>query len=396
MPPPDGHVCDADELRVEFVDGIAALDPDEWNGLAGAADYPFLRHEFLAAAEETGCVSPATGWAACHVTLRHGDGPLLAAMPLYAKTHSWGEFVFDWAWAQAYERAGIPYYPKLVSATPFTPATGPRLLTSPAAPEGSTDRLLEAALGLARDRACSSLHVQFPAISELETCREHGLVLRKDCQFHWHNDGYTCFDDFLARLSSPKRKKLKRDRRRVAEQGIRFRWIAGGAIDTQLWQRIYQLMSVTFMRRGSMPYLDLEFFMLLSERLPRELLVVLAERGSDIVATAVFYRGERRLYGRYWGSDGFYDALHFETCYLQGIEYSIEHGIEVFEPGTQGEHKIARGFVPVDTWSAHWFARPEFHAAVRRYVTAERRHMDRYRESVEDHLPYRREPDRRP
>ncbi|MDH4107499.1 MAG: GNAT family N-acetyltransferase [Gammaproteobacteria bacterium] len=390
MPPPDGNVRDADALSVGIAAGIARLDRDQWNGLAGT-DYPFLRHEFLSAAEETGCVSEATGWTPRHLTITDADGRLLAAMPLYEKAHSWGEFVFDWSWAHAYEQAGISYYPKLVSATPFTPATGPRLLLAPDAPAGLDRRLVEAALALARDGNYSSLHVQFPPQAELELYRECGLKLRKDCQFHWHNDSYQSFDEFLGRLSSAKRKKLRRERRRVAEQGIGFRHLAGDEIDAALWQRIYQLISVTFLRRGSMPYFSLDFFRLLSQRLPRQVLVILAERGPDAVGVAICYRGANRLYGRYWGSDGYYDALHFETCYLQGIEYCIAHGIEVFEPGTQGEHKIARGFVPVDTWSAHWLARPEFHAAIGRYLDAERRHVDRYIDAIEDHTPYRRD-----
>ena len=390
MPPPDGNVRDPDALDVDIVGDIAEFDPHQWNDLAGA-DYPFLRHEFLSAAESTDCVSEATGWTPRHLAIKGSDGGLLAAMLLYEKSHSWGEFVFDWSWAHAYEQAGIPYYPKLVSATPFTPATSPRLLCAPDAPAGIEQRLIEAALALTRDGGYSSLHVQFPIADELAVYRECGLQLRKDCQFHWHNDGYSTFDDFLARLSSTKRKKLKRERRRVAEQGIRFRHLQGDAIGPALWRRIHELISITFLRRGALPYLSLDFFELLAERLPGQLLAILAERGPGVVGVALCYLGERRLYGRYWGSDAFYDALHFETCYLQGIQYCIEHGLEVFEPGTQGEHKVARGFVPVDTWSAHWLARPEYHAAVGRYLEAERRHVDRYMDTIEEHVPYRRD-----
>ncbi len=373
-----------DALRVEILERIADIDAGDWNRLAGAA-YPFLQHEFLHAAEATGCVARGTGWEPRHLVLRASDGRAVAAMPLYEKTHSWGEFVFDWAWAQAYQRAGVEYFPKLVSAVPFTPAPSPRLLgNAELAP-----RLLAAALELATDAGHSSLHVLFPEANELDTLRAAGLKLRKDCQFHWHNRDYRSFDEFLATFSSAKRKKARRDRRHVSEQGIAFRWLAGDALDAATWSDVYQLISNTFMRRGSMPYFDYDFFVEVSRRLPRQILVVLAERRNTPVAAAVFYVGADTLYGRYWGSDAHYNALHFETCYYQGIDYCIAHGIRRFEPGTQGEHKISRGFVPVTTWSAHWLARPEFFDAVGRYIREEGRHVDRYMAAVDGHSPYR-------
>ena len=373
-----------DALRVEILERIADIDAGDWNRLAGAA-YPFLQHEFLHAAEATGCVARGTGWEPRHLVLRAADGRAVAAMPLYEKTHSWGEFVFDWAWAQAYQRAGVEYFPKLVSAVPFTPAPSPRLLgNAELAP-----RLLAAALELATDAGHSSLHVLFPEANELDTLRAAGLKLRKDCQFHWHNRDYRSFDEFLATFSSAKRKKARRDRRHVSEQGIAFRWLAGDALDAATWSDVYQLISNTFMRRGSMPYFDYDFFVEVSRRLPRQILVVLAERRNTPVAAAVFYVGADTLYGRYWGSDAHYNALHFETCYYQGIDYCIAHGIRRFEPGTQGEHKISRGFVPVTTWSAHWLARPEFFDAVGRYIREEGRHVDRYMAAVDGHSPYR-------
>jgi predicted N-acyltransferase len=373
-------------MRIEVLDSISAIQPAEWNRLAGDA-WPFLRHEFLAAAETTGCASPETGWRPRHLVLRPAQGgAATAVMPLYEKSHSWGEFVFDWAWAQAYHRAGLEYYPKLVSAVPFTPATSPRLLASD--PDGRA-ALLEAALELARDAGHSSLHVLFPDERELEALGAAGLELRKDCQFHWHNRGYASFDEFLGTFSSAKRKKARRDRRRVAEQGIRFRRLSGRELDAALWRDVHALISTTFLARASLPYFDCEFFVELSARLPDSVLVVLAERHRSPIAAAVFYVGADTLYGRYWGSDGHYDALHFETCYYQGIEHCIETGLARFEPGTQGEHKIARGFTPVATWSAHWLARPEFFSAVGRYIDAERRQVDRYMAAVDRHSPYR-------
>ncbi|HLU05427.1 MAG TPA: GNAT family N-acetyltransferase [Woeseiaceae bacterium] len=378
-------------MKVDIVASIAEVDATDWNRLAGG-EYPFLKHEFLHAAESTGCVSEASGWSPRHLVLRDRHGELVAAMPLYEKTHSWGEFVFDWSWAQAYHRAGIPYYPKLVSAVPFTPAPSTRLLLADQDDRDSAASLVQAALDLARESGCSSLHVLFPLERELDLLQEAGLKLRKDCQFHWHNCNYRNFDEFLSTFSSAKRKKARRDRRRVREQGIEFRWLKGRDADDAVWKDVYEMISNTFLLRGSMPYFDYAFFTTVSHLLPDNLLVILAESKRSPVAAAVFYQGRDTLYGRYWGSTEHYDALHFETCYYQGIDYCIAHGISRFEPGTQGEHKISRGFVPVTTWSAHWLARPEFFAAVGHYLEEEQRHVDRYIDAVESHSPYRQDP----
>ena len=376
-------------MSVEFVAGIDEVAAAEWNALLGDR-YPFLRHEFLSAAEQTGCVSPETGWQPRHALLRHRGERLTAAMPLYEKTHSWGEFVFDWAWAQAYHRAGLDYYPKLVSAVPFTPAASPRLLLREGARPDDAAALIEAAIALAARRGLSSLHVLFPLAEELPAFEAAGLMLRKDCQFHWHNHDYRSFDDFLATFSSAKRKKARRDRRHVHEEGIRFRWLRGDQLDAARWPTVYAMISNTFLRRGAMPYYDLDFFMTVASSLPGNVFVVLAERRSKPVACALFYRDDRTLYGRYWGSESQYNALHFETCYYQGIDYCIATGLQCFEPGTQGEHKISRGFVPVATWSAHWMAQPEFGSAISRYLREEARHVDRYIATVDSHTPYRK------
>jgi hypothetical protein len=375
-------------MKVDVAARISDIEAAEWNRLAGH-DFPFLRHEFLRAAERTGCVSKSTGWSPRHITIRDRGGNLRGAMPLYEKTHSWGEFVFDWSWAQAYHRAGVPYYPKLVSAVPFTPAPSPRLLLGDENGGENAELLVDAALEIAKASSCSSLHVLFPMEEELQVLRKAGLELRKDCQFHWHNRNYRSFEDFLATFSSAKRKKARRDRRHVHEQEIAFRWLKGNDMDAAIWQDVYEMISTTFLRRGSMPYYDYAFFTSISRALPDNVLVVLAERRRMPVAAAIFYEGADTLYGRYWGSDGHYDALHFETCYYQGIDYCIANGLARFEPGTQGEHKISRGFVPVSTWSAHWLARPEFFTAVGQYLKEERRHVDRYMDAVAAHSPYR-------
>ena len=373
-------------MRIEVHDSIADLDAHDWNQLAGDR-YPFLRHEFLNAAEQSGSVSAETGWVPRHIGIYGPGETLIAAMPLYEKTHSWGEFVFDWNWAQAYQQAGIAYYPKLVSAAPFTPAQGKRLLTGE--PELAA-MLLQKAVKFAQEGEYSSLHVLFPVAEELPVLESAGLKLRKDCQFHWHNSDYRNFDEFLGEFSSAKRKKARRDRRHVAEEGITFRWLDGHQLDESVWSDVYALIANTFMQRGSLPYYNLEFFLEISKQLPENILVVLAERKNEPVATAVFYRSPDTLYGRYWGSNTDVNALHFETCYYQGIEFCIANGIQNFEPGTQGEHKISRGFTPETTWSAHWLARPEFSNAVGRYLHQEQRHIDHYIDAVNQHSPFRR------
>jgi len=376
-------------MKVEILESISQLKERDWNRLHGT-HYPFLRHQFMQAAEKTGCVSSASGWSPRHVALFSASGTLLAAMPLYEKTHSWGEFVFDWAWAQAYENAGFDYYPKLVSATPFTPATSRRILLAERDDTESALQVIRAALELADASQFSSLHVQFPHPDELPLLTKAGFKLRTDCQFHWHNQDYTSFDHFLQQFSSSKRKKARRDRRRVAEQGITFRWLKGNEIDTALWQDIYALISSTFLRRGSMPYFSFEFFLEVSKHLPGHIAVVLAQRQNQLIAAALFFVGNDSLYGRYWGSDSSYDALHFETCYYQGIEYCIANNLAHFEPGTQGEHKISRGFVPVTTWSAHWLRHAQFFEAVGRYLDEERSHIDDYIDAVRCHSPYKK------
>ena len=369
------------------IDEIAA---DEWNSLVDS-DCPFLRHEFLLAAEHSGSVSPETGWIPRHLTCYDDSKKLRAALVLYEKNHSWGEFVFDWAWANAYEQAGFDYYPKLVSAVPFTPAPGKRLLLRDSDDSDAAAGLLGAAIKLADEIDCSSLHVLFPDATELPLLKKAGLHVRKDCQFHWHNRGYSHFDDFLGTFSSAKRKKTRRDRRRVTEADITFRRLKGHELDDETWNIVFQLISVTFMRRGSLPYFNRSFFTQISQTMPDNILVVLAEKDGQAVAASVFFESNDVLYGRYWGSNGHYDALHFEACYYQGIEYCIDTGKQIFEPGTQGEHKISRGFVPTPTWSAHWLRQPEFYSAIGNYLNEERRHVERYMEAVDAHSPYRKD-----
>ena len=368
---------------------IAELPAAEWNALAGDTN-PFVRHEFLAALELSGVTGPGTGWEAQHLLLRDEKARLVAALPLYRKTDSWGEFVFDFAWADAYRRAGLRYFPKLVSAIPYTPATGPRLLTAPDQPRAAlAAQLIAAARELAADIEASSVHVLFPDAREAEELSSLAFLRRKDCQFHWHNQGWADFDDFLGSFSAEKRKKARRERRRVEEAGISFQWLSGAEMTAALWEEVLPLYASTFWRRGREPYLNAAFFDHIATAMPSATLVVIARLQGTAIATAILFRGADTLYGRYWGASGDFHSLHFETCYHQGIEYCLRHGLQRFEPGTQGEHKIARGFVPTEVHSAHWLADPRFAQAIGRYVDQEGGHIDAYIDSAGAHIPYR-------
>jgi predicted N-acyltransferase len=365
---------------------LANIDRESWNAVAG--DQPFLQHEFLVALEQSGCVGAGTAWEPCFIVARDEQG-IAGALPLYIKYDSQGEFVFDWGWADAYERVGRRYYPKLVAAVPFTPATGPRLLLRAGAAAELAAQLVAAARELAAELGASSLHVLFPTERERAVLENAGLLARKACQFHWANDGYATFDDFLARFSSEKRKKARRERRRVAEAGVDFAHLRGDEPTAADWDAIMEFYSRTFYRRGREPYLNREFFMQIATTMPSNLVIVLARHRGAPIATAICFRSSDTLYGRYWGSLADFHSLHFETCYYQGIDYCIREGLARFEPGTQGEHKIARGFTPQPTWSFHWLRDADFHAAVGTFLARETRHVDAYMDELGEHVPYR-------
>lgn len=373
------------------VTGLAGVAAGDWNRLAG--EHPFLKHEFLSALERTGCVGEGTAWEPCHLLLHDRCERLVAALPLYLKYDSRGEFVFDWSWADAYDRAGLNYYPKLVSSIPFTPATGDRLLLDPALPPAPlAERLIQGAREFANDVGASSMHVLFPSAAERQWLEHDGFLCRKSCQFHWHNDNYVDFDAFLGRFSSAKRKKARRERRRIAEAGIEFEQLRGDAPSASDWDAIFEFYSRTFLRRGRPPYLNRDMFDEVVRTMPENLVIMLARYGRQPIATAICFRGGDSLYGRYWGSLADFHSLHFEACYYQGIEYCIREGLARFEPGTQGEHKISRGFSPTATWSCHWLGNPTFHAAVEEFLTRETSHVDLYMEHAALHVPYRRAP----
>jgi len=373
-------------LQLERLTTLGAIEAAAWNALAG--DSPFLKHEFLHALEQSGCVGEGTTWRPCYLVARDEQG-LAGALPLFIKYDSHGEFVFDWSWADAYERSGRNYYPKLVSAVPFTPATGRRLLLRDAQQADVAGQLVEAARATAHELGASSLHVLFPTEPERELLASCGFLTRKSCQFHWANDGYGSFDEFLGRFSADKRKKVKRERRRVAEAGIAFEQLRGNELTPADWDATFEFYSRTFWRRGREPYLNREFFAAIAAAMPDNLLVVLARHRGVPIAAAICFRSSTTLYGRYWGSGADFHSLHFETCYYQGIDYCIREGLARFEPGTQGEHKVARGFVPQPTGSCHWLRDAEFHRAVGSFLAREVRHVDAYMDEVGDHVPYR-------
>ncbi len=375
-------------LRIVVADDLHGVSAAEWNAL-GAAPYPFLRHEFLRALETEGCLGERLGWVPQHL-LAYDGTQLVGAAPLYLKFNSYGEFVFDWSWADAYRRAGLDYYPKLVSASPYTPATGPKLLTAPNADRHAVRHAIaSAAQKLAADLRVSSLHWLFSPTEEADWLAAGGLLRRTGCQFHWRNDDYRDFDAFLATFVADKRKKLKRERRRVAEDGIGFRLLHGDTTSEGEWAFFHTLYADTFRRRGGIPTLSLDFFLRLAERAPESMLLVLAEHGHRPVAAAFCLVGTDALYGRHWGCRETYHSLHFEACYYQGLDYCIREGLARFEPGAQGEHKISRGFLPTPTWSTHWIADERFRTAIDRFLAMETAAMGDYCAEMRSHSPYK-------
>jgi uncharacterized protein len=367
---------------------IQELAPEAWNAL-GTAGNPFTRHEFLAALERERCIGALSGWEPRYLTLSDAHG-LAGAAATFIKNHSFGEFVFDFAWARAYERIGRRYYPKLTLAAPFTPATGPRLLTRPGLDPGAVaEQLLQELERYAHGHALSSVHALFLDGPARAACARRGWLLRRDCQFHWVNRGYGSFEDYLASFTAEKRKKARRERRRVAEAGVRFETRFGAELDEPLLDRIYALHRDTFLRHGHEPYLTRGFFSAIARALPEVFMVKLALHGRTVVAAAIFFVGADVLFGRYWGAAADYHSLHFEACYHQGIEFCIERGLGRFEPGTQGEHKVSRGFEPALTWSAHYIADGQFRAAIADYLAQEGAAVEAYAHEVQGHVPYR-------
>ena len=368
---------------IRILDSLADVDAAQWNTLAGPQ--PFLRHEFLKALEDTGCVSARAGWLPQFVTAWQ-EGLLVGAMPLYLKHHSYGEYVFDWAWADAYQRHGLRYYPKLVSAIPFTPVTGPRLLGD--SPQ-TRALLLAAALDLAKRLGSSSLHCLFPTETQAREMQGQGMLLRSGLQFHWQNQGYADFDAYLAAMSHDKRKKIKQERRRVREAGITFEHTVGRDAGAEQWAFFEACYRNTYRQHRSTPYLNLDFFLRIGAALPDNILLITAYRDGQPIAAALNLFDRERFYGRYWGATKYAPGLHFETCYYQALEFCIARNIRVFEGGAQGEHKLARGFLAVPTWSAHWLAHPEFARAVEDFLQREAQGVAQYLDELNEGSPFK-------
>jgi len=378
-------------VQSEIHTTIDEIEPEAWNRLIEPGN-PFLNHAFLAALEHQGAVGEQFGWLPRHITLRNEQDQIVAAAPLYLKDNSYGEFVFDWNWADAWQRAGLDYYPKLVSAIPYTPASGNRLLV---AAEHDTaalrQQLLECAVAEAKRCEASSLHWLFPTASECEQLVGTGLLPRLGTQFHWHNQNYRDFDDFLERFTAAKRKKLRRERRQVVEAGIEFDILHGDEIEEPLWPQIHHFYAATFYEKGGIPTLSEGFFREIGQTMGDRLVVILARREGRYIAGAICFRSDDTLYGRHWGAIEQHHSLHFETCLYQGIEYCIKHGLRHFEPGAQGEHKVSRGFEPTPTWSAHWIANDQFQQIIARHLQQEEEMMQEYMSELSKRLPFKQE-----
>ena len=383
--------------EVRILQSLSEVTPDMWNTCVNR-DAPFLRHEFLHALETSGCVGESqsrgdhhTGWQPQHlVVMGDNNKTLLGALPAYLKYHSYGEYVFDWSWADAYRRAGLKYYPKLLVAIPFTPVTGPRILVHPEGDyEDIARTLLSATTLLAEKFDLSSIHINFSTEDENRFICDNGFLQRQGVQFHWHNNGYSAFDDFLTTFSSKKRKNVKRERRQVVEAGVSYEWLRGDEVSDELWQTYYGFYRSTIDVRGASAYLNGKFFKTLGATMPDVVRLLIARRNNVPVAGALFLQGSNALYGRYWGASEWIDGLHFETCYYQAIEYCIKHNIQRFEAGAQGEHKIKRGLLPVKTFSAHWLAQAQFQHAIAKFLHVEGEDMQRYNKALHTHSPYK-------
>jgi len=381
---PDG----TEQTKIAVVSAIDEVPAAEWDACAGNDD-PFLSHAFLAALERSGSVSAEEGWAPQHLAVEDDSGRLVACAPLYLKSHSYGEYVFDWSWAEAYHRAGGRYYPKLQCAVPFTPVTGRRLLLRPEVPEKFRVALMGGMAELARQHRASSVHVTFPTEDEWTEFGRQGWLLRLGEQFHWENTGYRDFDDFLDELSSRKRKVLRKERRQVAEAGIEFRVLNGDEIREHHWDTFFRFYLDTHDRKWGQNYLNRTFFSLLGETMAERVVLILAEKDGRAVAGALNLKGADALYGRYWGCREDYKFLHFETCYYQAIDYAIAHALHWVEAGAQGPHKVQRGYKPRRTFSAHWIADPGLRDAIARYLEQERPAIEAEIAELAQRLPFK-------
>lgn len=375
-------------LQIKICTQLAQIDPIQWNALV-QDNNPFLRHEFLSALEIHACVGRNFGWLARHIAVYQNE-ELVAAMPLYEKYNSYGEFVFDQTWAEAWHQHGLNYFPKLVSSIPYTPAMGQRMLVKASLAETYYPILFDTLKQLAIQTGSSGFHILFPAMQEQQWLAEQGMMTRHDCQFHWYNKGYSCFDDFLAQLASRKRKNIIKERQSVEKAGITLKRLDGNQATAQDWKIFAHFYAQTFAKKWGTATLNYPFFKAIAQKLPEQVLLVLAEQDNQCIAGALMYRSNSRLYGRFWGCDKTVSGLHFEACYYQGIEYCIEQGLSVFEPGAQGEHKVSRGFVPTLTRSSHYLMQDHFSQSIEHFIEHEKKNVMHYINDVNQHLPYKK------
>ena len=371
-------------MRLSICESINHVSAEQWNTLAGDSN-PFIQHECLLAFETGQCLEPF-GWLPKYFLIHDQDDKLIGAMPAYEKHNSYGEFVFDWAWADAYRRANLAYYPKLVVSIPYSPCQGPRILAQNNDAEIKST-LIKFALDFAAKQQYSSCHWLFTLDDDYPILRQHTELQRFDYQFHWHNHDYQNFDDFLSQLTSKKRKNIKQERRKVRDQNIEIKTFTGDQLSEAQWKKIYYFYQITFMKKSGSATLSLEFFKAIADKL----LIIFAYHQEEAVAGAICVIGKNTLYGRHWGCFEEYDSLHFEVCYYTGIEYCIQNGLTTFEPGAQGEHKIARGFLPVKTRSAHWVANPEFNRILLDHLQRESQALEAYGVDLCAASPYRKD-----
>ncbi len=385
------------EFELSFVESISEIGAADWNKLTGI-DNPFMRYEFLQGLESTGCTTRETGWAPMHAWIRasresvNGGNDTVAVVPLYLKTNSWGEYVFDWSWANAYKSYGFNYYPKFITAAPFTPSVGQRLFISP---DVNRTHILSLLIEKLKEKAeflgASSWHILFPLGHEHEELAQLGVKARVGTQFHWYNREYESYDHFLSALNSRKRKAIRKERQHVKDQGISFRVSEGKEISEQQWSDFYLFYQSTYLMRGMQGYLEQEFFHQLADSMPEQFFLVNAVQDDQDIAAALFFKNSEKLFGRYWGCRRDHQFLHFETCYYQGQEYAINKKLKSFDSGAQGEHKIQRGFEPIFTYSNHWISNPGFADAIENFLNEERSHIHRYRAEAESLLPFKKQ-----
>jgi len=377
-------------MKIHFIESIKNIDETIWNNLVDS-DYPFMQHSFLLSLEESKCVGEGTGWYTFHLVVKEEED-VIALMPMYIKTDSHGEFIFDWSWADAFYRNGLDYYPKLVSAIPFTPASGPRLCVLDENKRTHITSLIKEGLEeISIELGISSAHILLPEKKELTSYVDSGFSTRTSYSFHWFNNNYSDFDDFLKELTSRQRKNLRKERSKIFDQNIHMERIPGEDITEELWDSFFKFYQITYLKRGMQAYLNLDFFHKISERLPKSLLLVIAKEAKTKghLAGALNFCDSKNLYGRYWGCLEEYDSLHFESCYYQGIEHCIEMKLNKFDPGVQGEHKIKRGFLPVETFSSHWIKDDRFKKAIDDFLIREREHILEYNERCKSLLPFK-------